>query len=203
MVGYPGTRITGSTGAAWWFKTPAQRKQFADYVQFMAQHFNGRVKYYEIWNEPTETSGGDPRAPIALSDYLEVVSQVAPIIQDIDPTAKIVVGALGRFNPWERDWLKRVLSSETGWLVDAVSWHPFYGESPLNDQARGPRIGRIIRLLYKPSRRRQPAWVLKVNIWLRRWSGALIKTSFHTNHHITRTLKPPSMPRGQSSCTGA
>ena len=62
----------------------------------MAEHFNGRVQYYEIWNEPTENPGGDPRAPIALSDYLEVVSQVAPIIQDINPTAKIVVGALGR-----------------------------------------------------------------------------------------------------------
>ncbi len=135
--GTPGHGLLGQREPAWWFKTPAQRKQFADYVQFMAQHFNGRVKYYEIWNEPTETSGGDPRAPIALSDYLEVVSQVAPIIQDIDPTAKIVVGALGRFNPWERDWLKRVLSSEIRELVDAVSWHPFYGESPLNDQARG------------------------------------------------------------------
>ena len=135
--GTPGHGLLGQREPAWWFKTPAQQEQFADYARFMAEHFNGRVQYYEIWNEPTETPGGDPRAPIALSDYLEVVSQVAPIIQDINPTAKIVVGALGRFNPWERDWLRRVLSSEIAGFVDAVSWHPFYGESPFNDQAKG------------------------------------------------------------------
>lgn len=134
--GTPGHGVLGDREPEWWFKTPEQRKMFADYAQFMARHFRGRVQYYEIWNEPTEHVGGDPRAPIAMSDYLEVVSRVAPIIQDIDPGVKLVVGALGRFNEWERDWLRRVLSSDVGGLVDAVSWHPFYGESPLNDQAR-------------------------------------------------------------------
>ena len=134
--GTAGHGLLGEREPEWWFKTPAQRVQFADYARFMARHFKGRVQYYEIWNEPTEHVGGDPRAPIAMSDYLEVVSQVAPIIRDIDPGAKIVVGALGRFNEWERDWLRRVLSSVVSGLVDAVSWHPFYGESPLNDQAR-------------------------------------------------------------------
>ena len=134
--GTAGHGLLGDREPEWWFKTPAQRVQFADYARFMARHFKGRVQYYEIWNEPTEHVGGDPRAPIAMSDYLEVVSQVAPIIRDIDPGAKIVVGALGRFNEWERDWLRRVLSSDVSGWVDAVSWHPFYGESPLNDQAR-------------------------------------------------------------------
>ena len=135
--GGAGSGLLGEREPAWWFRTPAQRKQFADYARFMAQHFKGRAQYYEIWNEPTENPGGDPRAPIAMSDYLDVVGQVAPIIRDIDPDAKIVAGVLGRFNPWERDWLKRVLGSEVGGVVDAVSWHPFYGESPFNDRARG------------------------------------------------------------------
>jgi hypothetical protein len=54
-----------------------------------------------------------------------------PVIREIDPEAKIVVGALGRFRQGDKEWLRNMLASGIGPLIDVISWHPFYGESPL------------------------------------------------------------------------
>lgn len=126
----PGWGVLGDREPEWWFKTQEDRDRFIDYVRFMVQHFKGRIKYYEIWNEPS-SGEWDCRGAITVNDYVILVKQVAPIILQIDPEAKIVVGAIGRFCEGDRLWLQTMLQSELAPLVDAVSWHPFYGESPL------------------------------------------------------------------------
>ena len=127
--GGPGWAVLGNREPEWWFNTQEDRDRFIDYVTFMVQHFKGRVRYYEIWNEPS-AGKWDARGEIALDDYVSLVKQVAPLIGQIDPEAKIVVGAVGRFHDEDRQWLQKMLGSEVESLIDAISWHPFYGESP-------------------------------------------------------------------------
>jgi parallel beta-helix repeat protein len=130
--GGPGRGVLGSREPEWWFKTQEDRDGFVEYTRFMVQHFKGRVKYYEIWNEPSSGEcPGDGRGGITVSDYVALVKQVVPVIRQIDPEAKIVVGAMGRFREGDRQWLQTMLESGVGSLVDAVSWHAFSGESPL------------------------------------------------------------------------
>ena len=132
LEGTPGWGMLGDREPEWWFDTQEKRDLFIEFTRFMVQRFKGRIKYYEIWNEADSGENpGDPRGGVALKDYVLLVKQVAPIIHQIDPEAKVVVGAVGRFYKEDRRWLQTMLESGVASLADAISWHPFSGESPL------------------------------------------------------------------------
>jgi hypothetical protein len=129
-----GWGVLGDTEPEWWFKTQQERDNFTDFARFMVQHFKGRIKYYEIWNEPNCGENiGDPRGGITLDDYRSLVKQVAVAIRQEDPEAKIVAGAVGGETEDQRDWLLKMLEGEVAPLVDFVSLHHPSGESPKTD----------------------------------------------------------------------
>jgi hypothetical protein len=111
---------------------PAELARYAEYVRYMVRHFKDRVGYFELWNEP-----GD----IAPDDYIRMVHYVLPIIRAEAPAAKVVIGAIHGgwewgypgYGAWGRftlatDYLFRLLDSDLMPLVDAISWHPMYGD---------------------------------------------------------------------------
>jgi hypothetical protein len=57
-----------------------------------------------------------------------LVRRVIPTIHQEYPEAKIVVGAVVLFH--EGDYLRGILESDIMPLVDGISWHPFFDESP-------------------------------------------------------------------------
>jgi hypothetical protein len=115
------------------FKDQAEIVRYGEYVRVMVHHFKDRVAYFELWNEPDGT--------FAVADYVRMVRYVVPIVRAEDPAAKIVIpgsschwesGAPG-YGPYgravfNRGWLFGVLDSDVMPLVDAISWHPFYGQ---------------------------------------------------------------------------
>ena len=137
----PGDGITGTR-----FVTDDEIERYLNYVRFMVGYFKGRVKYYELWNEPggiTPATGLPSNIGIDVDIYAHVISQAAPIIRKEDPEAKIVIGALG--GDWiygfpgygdyarsilHKEYLRRLITSGVAPLVDAISWHPFYGNMP-------------------------------------------------------------------------
>ena len=116
------------------FKSEEDVERYCNFVRFMVNHFKGRVRYYEIWNEP-----GD----IAVKDYANLIKHVVPVVREEDPEAKVVIGAIQgdwvsgypRYGGFERytvdiDYLNGLLRSEVTPLVDVISWHPFYCTRP-------------------------------------------------------------------------
>jgi parallel beta-helix repeat protein len=128
--GGPGWGVLGDTEPAWWFDTQDDRDKFIDYARFMVQHFKDRVRYFEIWNEPIGLHPGGCPGSVSANDYAILVTQVIPVIRQVDPQAKIVAGAMPKFFEDVRQALLMVLESGIASQVDALSWHPFYGESP-------------------------------------------------------------------------
>ena len=123
-----------------WRFTPSAMDDYREYVRTLVKHFKDRVRYFEIWNEPDTGTEWGRIAPI---DYARLVRHVAPTIRDEAPEAKIVIGAIGGW--WQpkfpgygnasrytlhREYLEEVLCSGIAPLVDAISWHPFYGHRP-------------------------------------------------------------------------
>jgi hypothetical protein len=122
------------------FEDEEEIDRYVDYVRFMVPHFKGRIRYYEIWNEPdTDTPWGG----ISLENYSELIKRAAAVIRQEYPEAKIVIGATGGW--WQSeypgygaygryvlnlDYLKMLLKSGVAPLVDVISWHPFYGHRP-------------------------------------------------------------------------
>jgi hypothetical protein len=109
-------------------------QRYLDYARFIVRHFEGRIQYYEILNEPVN---GYPQQHVELADYINLVRRVVPVIREEDPAAKIVVGgATDLRHAYSRDYFFGVLRSDIMPLVDAIAAHPMYGASPQYDEIR-------------------------------------------------------------------
>lgn len=115
------------------FKTEAEIEHYLDYVTFVVDHFKGRIGRYEIWNEP-EVSTCPQRIDVA--DYINLVRRAAPLIHELDPAAKVQVGGTTvTGHTTGEKYLFAILESDVMPLVDVVSWHAFYGDSPAYNAA--------------------------------------------------------------------
>lgn len=114
------------------FKTEGEIERYLEFVRFIVEHFKDRVQYYEIWNEP-DIREYCPKW-IESADYINLVKRTVPVIREVYPEAKIVVGGVSntRFSD-AYDYLFDLLESDIMPLVDVISWHPMYGTSPEYD----------------------------------------------------------------------
>jgi hypothetical protein len=109
-------------------------QRYIDYINYIVPLLKDRVEYFELWNEPDNQ--GFPAQYIKPPDYIKLVKRVAPVIKEIYPEAKIVVGSSSGLRH-SKDWLFSILNSdEIMPLVDVVSWHPFFNDSPAWPEAR-------------------------------------------------------------------
>lgn len=71
---------------------PANIAAFARYAAFVAEHFKGRVTYYEIWNEwnhnPGQTQADD------AASYVLLARSVYHAVKEADPRAMVLAGAV-------------------------------------------------------------------------------------------------------------
>jgi len=110
------------------FTNETDIQRYLEYVRFMAGHFKGRVRCYELWNEPTIEG---TIQWVRLPDYISLVRRAVPVIREVDPTARIVVGGTDYLR-YEHSWqfMLGLVSSDIMPLVDVVNVHPLYGTSP-------------------------------------------------------------------------
>ena len=109
------------------FRTQEEIQAYLDYVRAIVRYFKGRIRYYEIWNEPNNKP---PLQWIQMEDYMNLVEQTIPVITQEDPEAKIVIGSVVLQNEEDRSYLSGLLKSEWMPLVDVISWHAMFGVSP-------------------------------------------------------------------------
>jgi hypothetical protein len=111
------------------FKTEEEIERYLNYVKFIVSNFKGRIEYYEILNEQNHCEGTQQN--VKLSDYINLVKRVIPVIREEDPNAKIVAGSVAdlRQAPF-REYFLGFIKSDVMPLVDGISFHPMYGVSP-------------------------------------------------------------------------
>lgn len=112
------------------FRKEEEIQRYLDYIQWLVHNFKDRIQTYEMINEPRfeECRPEFDQQNIELPDYIALVKRVITTIHQEYPEAKIVVGPTVLF--YENDYLMGILESDLMPLVDGVSWHPFYGQSP-------------------------------------------------------------------------
>lgn len=98
-----------ATGMAGWL----------NYVSATVLRYRGKIRYYEIWNEPDVRIffPGDSWA----DEYLTLVCRTAPVIRENDPDAMVVGGSAGRDARMEQ-----LLSRGIGNYVDIESFHGYH-----------------------------------------------------------------------------
>lgn len=111
--------------------TSTQIMAFTRYVEWMVQHFRGRVEYYEVWNEPNIDYWNPVSNP---EDYGKLFKAAAAAIHQTDPNAKAVFGGLAGA---DRRYAERALKAcNCAAHIDVFAYHnyPGYGHN-LNPEA--------------------------------------------------------------------
>lgn len=74
---------------------PTSLDDFGNYVAAVAEHYRGRVRFYQIWNEPNLARewGGQPPDPVAYTELLKVAYRR---IKAADPSAVVLNAPLAQ-----------------------------------------------------------------------------------------------------------
>ena len=119
--------------------TEDARNGWAAYVDAITQHFAGRVKKWEIWNEPNGKTFWRPRQPDAAG-YVELARFTSPIVRRRIPDATVVgLGLAGCSMKYMEEALKAGLAE----CVDRISFHP-YGSMPENAESFVAKVRELL-----------------------------------------------------------
>jgi hypothetical protein len=103
-------------------RSDSAREAFARYAAFLVRHFEGRVRWYDLWNEWDAHTGRT--TPGTADDYVALARLVYPAVKRSDRRAMLLSGGLTPYGI-ERGFMERFI--ELGGLpyVDGVSLHPY------------------------------------------------------------------------------
>lgn len=193
--------------------TGAGRKAWLAYVTATAKRYTGRVREYELWNEP------DLNPLITADQYADFAFETAQAIRAADPQARIIFGAFA--GAWyeddgAREFARRSLARYVGrgGKAEALTYHA-YADNPDSVYPGVEELLRIVRGISPETEVRQgengapslnqPSYALR-NIWwteesqakwlLRRMlgdAGRSIPTSMFT---LTEMHYPPAAEMG-------
>ena len=103
-------------------KTDDEVEGFANFCSYVARELKGRVKYYEMFNEPNALHN------IWGENYVKLIKAAYPAIKAADPEAYVLgVSQAGIWWPTtcEATFMKQVFEAGGADYMDAVSVHPY------------------------------------------------------------------------------
>ncbi len=97
---------------------------FANRANWLAGHFKGRVKYWQVWNEPFQV------VPLSDSHYAALLTQTANSIKTADSNAKVVAAGLDHawnvYDDYFRDVYLKLNQEQSGARpFDVFAVHPY------------------------------------------------------------------------------
>ncbi|MGL4232148.1 MAG: PA14 domain-containing protein [Casimicrobium sp.] len=105
---------------------PANLADWRDYVTAVASRYKGRIQYYEVWNEPNDTTFFSG----TVNDAIALTREAKSALTAADPNAKLISAP-----PYVVGWLDQFLAGGGGQYVDIIGYH-VYADEP-EQMARG------------------------------------------------------------------
>jgi len=127
---------------------PADIQDWRDYVTAVAQRYKGRIRYYEIWNEPDASfySGTVPQ--------LATLTQEAyKILKAVDPGNTVLSPAVGT----DPGYLDMLLAAGIGNYIDMVAFHHYTFTAPPESAAQ--TLANVRLLMAKYGLAKMPLWI--------------------------------------------
>ena len=95
-----------------------------DYITALAKHLNGRIKYFELWNEPTDLYFWTG----TIAQLARMAKDASPILKAVDPQAKLATGSPVPSSTWTvQNWMTQFLSAAGVSSVDIIAFHGYVG----------------------------------------------------------------------------
>lgn len=136
----------GRGGAA----EPRSLSDWENYVRTVATRYHGRVRYYEVWNEPNLTqffSG-------SVKTMLELARVAHTVLKNVDPTIQVLSPS-----PTEKrgiKWLDEFLRLGGGDHVDIIAFHFYVRPAPPEQMVT--LIGDVRQLMDRHGQGKKPLW---------------------------------------------
>lgn len=107
-----------------WMSVLPDMKDWTDFVSALASRYKGKIRYYEVMNEPNLVMPD----PVNYMRYLKVSHE---IIKRIDPAAQIVgICSTGDFNGKTEEYIDAIGAQGGFKYFDILSFHPY--DAPLD-----------------------------------------------------------------------
>lgn len=137
---------------------------YENYAYEIANHFKGKVNYFEVWNEMNlegnRSFNANRRPP---EDYVKLLKAASAGVKRANPDAKIVGMATAGA---DIAWMKRVLAAGGYDYMDIVSIHP-YQETEYPDNGKLMKKVEDTKALFRQYGGEKPIWLTEIG-----WANA-------------------------------
>lgn len=120
-----------------WNGPPDDNKTFVNYASKVIDRYKGKVKYWEVWNEPDDEQYWIPQDRMVR--YTSLLKDVYSEAKRVDPSCKILTGGLSKTITVS---LRRIYKNGGGQSFDILAIHPYV--NPLNEVSVG-----LVRGIYR------------------------------------------------------
>ena len=138
---------------------PARMYPFHQFVQQAAKRYSGKVRYYEVWNEPdTEFLQG------TVVDYVNLLKTAHFASRSTDPDSRIVFGGLAGVNP---PYMEAAYALGAKDSFDIMAVHPYQWDPVFNDEWFVSQMASLRALMNRHGDSHKPIWITEMG-----WSTA-------------------------------
>jgi len=152
---------------------PKNIRTFGDFVYAAVSHYKGRIKYWEMWNEPYGRGfwKGTPE------HYVRLLREGYRAAKRADPQCVVLGGCI---SPVALDWTERIFKAGALRYMDVLSYHCYMWSG---DQEREIRAIKSLMEKYGPVR---PMWNTE--------GGLVAETARRLLHEGNACARPPLSP---------
>lgn len=143
---------------------PADLENWRRYVRTVAERYKGKIKYYEIWNEPSDKTyfSGDPDTMVKmLKIAYETIKQADPAAQVIAPG----VTGVGKHLAYLDDLLARGAKN----YIDILGHHYYVPNGDPEEMV--PLIREVLKIMRKHGMENKPMWNTETGWWIGNGDG--------------------------------
>ncbi len=132
------------------------RKAFARYAEHLARELKGKVRYFEVWNEPNVDAFWRPKKN--PENYTKLLKEVYPAVKRGNPEATVVAVSVSSV---DREFLNTVIEHGGLDYMDVLSLHPYCHPRSPEEAGIFNQVREVIEQM-KSLGKPKPVWLTEI-----------------------------------------
>lgn len=105
---------------------PTDLDDWDNFVRAIAQHAKGRIRFWEVWNEPNEPKFWTGDIPTLVT----MAQRAQQVIKSVDPNAIVLTPSATWTSTSPAQWFDQYFAAGGGQYADAIAFHGYVGPVP-------------------------------------------------------------------------